>query len=60
MRVKTFILSTGDEKKNRPVPLEERVNEWLEERDVVKVEIGVSPTHLIVFYTDFTPQIKRL
>ena len=59
MRVKTFILETGDARTDRPVPLEERVNDWLEGRDVVKVDICTSPTHLIIFYTAFTPQIKE-
>ena len=55
MRIKTFPLSRQDAIEN--LPLEERVDEWLEGRDVVEVEITTSLTHLIIFYKVFTPQI---
>ena len=57
MRIKTFPLSRQDAIEN--LSLEERVDEWLEGRDVVKVDICTSPTHLIIFYTNFTPQINK-
>ena len=54
MRIKTFKLTTGD---SRDASLEERINNWLEGRDVVEVEITTSLTHLIIFYKNFSPQI---